>query len=132
MLPLSVLSGSDGLLFWSYEFAENSWNDSILYPTLMESRKYLPAIIQGKNLSNTVKASNIDVEVKLFSIPNTKKYLAIAINHERLETNLTLNFNRTFAGKIVTANRRQIARLSANASFNSILKPYEVLVWTIG
>jgi hypothetical protein len=132
MFYLSVLAGVDGLLFWTYEFSVNSWNESVLYPTIKEFKKYIPAIINGKDLSSTVKVNNVDVQVKLFSIPNTKKYLAIAINHDRLETNLILNFNRTFAGKVVTANRRKVTQLSANASFSIILKPYEVIVWTIG
>lgn len=132
MFYLSVLSGSDSILFWTYEFSVNLWNESTLYPTLIESKKYLPAIIKGKDLSSTVKVNNVDIEVKLFSIPNTKKYLAIAINHERIEANLIVQFNRTFAGKKVKSNHAKVAHISTSADLSSILRPYEVVVWTIG
>ncbi|WP_373544552.1 hypothetical protein [Chamaesiphon sp.] len=132
MFYLSVLAGSDGLLFWMYELSVNSWNESTLYPTIIESRKYIPAIIKGKDLSSTLRVSNLDVEVKLFSIPNTKKYLAIAINHDRVQTTLTVKFDRKFAGKKVTTDRSKTKiRLSTDASFSTLLKPYEVLICKI-
>ena len=100
----------------------------------MELKKYIPAIIKGKNLSSTVKVSNIDVEVKLFSIPNTKKYLAIDINHDRVQTTLTVKVERKFAGKKVTTDRTktQMTRIATDASFSTLLKPYEVLICKIG
>ncbi|WP_373540787.1 hypothetical protein [Chamaesiphon sp.] len=132
MFYLSIVTGADGLLFWMHYFSVNLWNESVLYPTVIEFKKYIPAVIKGKDLSSTVKVSSTDVQLKLFSIPNTKKYLAIAINHERVKINLTINFNRTFAGKTVATSRTKIAQLSTNADFTTLLKPYEVVVWTIG
>ena len=134
MFYLSVLAGADGLLFWMYYFSANLWNESVLYPTIKEFDNYIPAIIKGKDLSSTLTANNLDVEVKLFSIPNTRKYLAIAINHNRVQTTLTLKFDRKFAGKRLTTDRTktQITRLATDASFSTLLKPYEVLVCKIG
>lgn len=133
MFYLSVLAGADGLLFWMYYFSVNSWNDSVLYPNIKEFNNYIPAIIKGKDLSNTLRVSNLDVEVKLFSIPNTKKYLAIAINHDRVQTTLTVKFDRKFAGKKVTTDRTKtkITQIATDASFSTLLKPYEVLICKI-
>ena len=105
-----------------------------MYPNIKEFNNYIPAIIKGKDLSNTLRVSNLDVEVKLFSIPNTKKYLAIAINHDLVQTTLTVKFDRKFAGKKVTTDRTKtkITQIATDASFSTLLKPYEVLICKIG
>jgi hypothetical protein len=132
MFYLSVIVGSDGLLFWIHYFSSDSWNESVLYPTIKEFRDYIPAIIRGEDLSNTVKINNSDIEVKLFHIPNSKKHLMITINHNSTKTNFTVNLTQRLAGKIVSLNKKTISKLSSDPSFTTLLNPYEVRVYQIG
>ena len=132
MFYLSVCSGVDGILFYMHYLSTNSWNESSLYPMIKEFAKYIPAVIKGKNISGALKINSSDIQIKLFSIPNTKKYVTIAVNHSPIETNLTVNFDRRLAGKQVIANRSKITQLPNRQGFRTLLKPYEVLVCEIG
>jgi hypothetical protein len=132
MFYLSVLTGSDGLLFWIHYFSSPNWNESVLYPTIQEFQEYIPAIVGGEDLSNTVQVNNSDIEVKLFLIPNTKKYLMIAVNHNLIQINFTVQFTNSLAGEIVDFNEQAITSLSNNGSFRTALKPYEVKLYKIG
>jgi hypothetical protein len=40
-------------------------------------------------------------QIKLLPIPNTRKTVAIAINHARTPINLTVKVDRRLAGKVV-------------------------------
>jgi hypothetical protein len=132
MFYLSVLTGADGVLFWVHYLSSRSWNESVLYPTIKEFRDYIPAIVRGEDLSNPVQVNNSDIEVKLFPIPNTKKHLMIAVNHNPTQRNLTVKLNQRLAGKIVTFNEKTITNLSTEASFSTLLNPYEVKLYKIG
>jgi hypothetical protein len=132
MFYLSVLTGADGLLFWIHYFSSPSWNESVLYPTIKEFRDYIPAIIRGEDLSNPVQVNNSDIEVKLFPIPNTKKHLMIAVNHNQTQINFTIKLSQSLAGKIVSFNQKTITNLSTDASFSTLLNPYEVKLYKIG
>jgi hypothetical protein len=132
MFYLSVLTGANGLLFWIYYLSLPSWNESVLYPTTKEFRDYIPAIVRGEDLSNPVQVNNSDIEVKLFPIPNTKKHLMIAVNHNPTQINFTVKLTQSLAGKIVTFNKETITNLSTEASFSTVLNPYEVKLYKIG
>ncbi|HYX13923.1 MAG TPA: hypothetical protein VE944_06055, partial [Nostoc sp.] len=132
MFYLSVLVGSDGLLFWTHYRSSDSWNESILYPTIKEFRDYIPAIIRGEDVSNLVEVNNSDIEVKLFPIPNTKKHLIIVVNHTYTQINFVVKLTQSLAGKIVIFNEKPITNLSAEASFSTPLNPYEVKLYQIG
>ncbi len=132
MFYLSVFAGADGLLFWTHYLSSHSWNESVLYPTIKELQEYIPAIIKGEDLSNPVQVNNSDIQVKLFPIPNTKKYLMITVNHNPTQINLILKLTQRLAGKIVTFNKKTITNLSPDASFSTLLNPYEVRVYQIG
>ena len=131
MFYLSVFTGADGVLFWVHYLSSRSWNESVLYPTIKEFRDYIPAIVRGEDLSNPVQVNNSDIEVKLFPIPNTKKHLMIAVNHNPTQINLTVKLTRRLAGKIVTFNEKTITNLSTEASFSTLLNPYEVKLYKI-
>ena len=132
MFYLSVLTGADGLLFWIHYLSSRSWNESVLYPTIQEFRNYIPAIIRGEDLSNPVQVNNSDIEVKLFPILNTKKHLMIAVNQNQTQINFTVKLTQGLAGKIVTFNKKIITKLSTEASFSTLLNPYEVRLYQIG
>ncbi len=133
MFYASVLAGTDGLLFWMYAWATPAWNESVLYPTVKEFRPYLPAITKGKKSKNIIISANkTDVEIKSFPIPNTSKTLVIAINHEKTQSNLTLELDKRFANKKVTSNKKTIDRTSPQADLKVILNPHQVQLYEIG
>jgi Glycosyl hydrolases family 2, TIM barrel domain len=132
MFYLSIVSGADGLLFYTYYFSTPAWNQSVLYPMIKEFKPYIPAIIGGKDLSSALQLSSGDVDAKLFSIPYSKKYVAIVVNHGQSATNLTVKFDRRLAGKKVITNRAKVAQLANQSGFTTVLKPYEVVVCEIG
>ncbi|MEH2095687.1 hypothetical protein, partial [Nostoc sp.] len=70
-------------------------------------------------------------EIKLFSIPNTKKYLMIAVNHNHNQINFTAKFTQGLADKIVVFNKKTITNLSTERSFSTILNPYEVRLYEV-
>ncbi|MHC5821575.1 MAG: glycoside hydrolase family 2 TIM barrel-domain containing protein [Nostoc sp.] len=131
MFYLSILTGADGLLFWIHYMSSPSWNESVLYPAIKEFRNYIPTIIRGEDLTNPVQVNNSDIEVKLFPILNTIKHLMIAINHNQTQINFTVKFPQSLAGKIVTLNKKTITILSPEASFSTLLNPYEVRLYQI-
>jgi hypothetical protein len=132
MFYLSVITGADGLLFWMHPWSSPSWNESVLYPTIKEFRDYIPAIVRGEDLSNPVQVNRSDIEVKLFPIPNTKKFVMIAVNHNPTQINFTVKLSQRLAGKsAVSMNNKTITNLSTQASFNVILNPYEVHLYQI-
>lgn len=132
MFYLSVLTGVDGMLFWIHYLSSPVWNMLVLYPTIKEFRAYIPAIIQGKNLSSFVQVDKSDIQVNLFAIPRTNKYLMIAINHSHHQMNFTVKLHRKLAGKVVNVDKKTIAKLSQEASLNSSLNPYNVRLYQIG
>ncbi len=131
MFYLSVLTGADGLLFWIHYLSSPSWNESVLYPTIKEFRNYIPAIIKGEDLSNPVQVNNSDIEVKLFPIPNTKKYLMIAVNHNETQGNFTVKLPNNLASRKITFHKKTITNLSTESSFSTLLNPYEVRLYQI-
>jgi Glycosyl hydrolases family 2, TIM barrel domain len=132
MFYASILAGADGLLFWMYAWSTPSWNESVLYPTIKEFRYYIPAIMRGEDLNNPVQVNHSNIEVKLFSIPNTKKKLIIAVNHNQTQMNFTAKLSHNLAGKTVVMNNKTITHLSTQGSFNVILNSYEVRLYQIG
>ncbi|WP_228058378.1 glycoside hydrolase family 2 TIM barrel-domain containing protein [Nostoc sp. LEGE 12447] len=132
MFYLSVLTGADGLLFWTHYLSSHFWNESVLYPTIQEFRDYVPAIVRGEDSNNQVQVNHSDIEVKLFSIPNTKNFVMIAVNHNDTQINLTVKLPQKLANKLVTFNQNPIAKLSAEAGFSTILEAYEVRLYQIG
>jgi len=132
MFYLSVLGGADGLLFWAHFISSDSWNKSVLYPAVKELQEHIPAIITGEDLSNSVQVNNLEVKVKLFTIPNTQKYLMIVVNEKEARINFTVKLSQGLAGKAVAINQKTITKLSAQASFSAFLNPYEVSLYQIG
>jgi Glycosyl hydrolases family 2, TIM barrel domain len=132
MFYSSILGGVDGLLFWSHYRSSLFWNELVLYPTIKEARYYIPVMVKGKDLSSQVQVNNSNIEVKLFSIPNTQKYLMIVVNHNRLQSNFTIKLTQKLAGKLVAINQEAITNLSAQASFDINLSPYEIRLYQIG
>lgn len=132
MFYLSVITGVQGMLFWMHPFSSPFWNESVLYPTIEEFRDYIPAIINGKDLSSSVQVDNSNIQLSLFAIPNTNKYIMIAINHNHTQINFTVTFNRQFAGKVININQTSITKLSNETSFSSFLNPYNVRLYQIG
>jgi hypothetical protein len=133
MFYASILAGADGLLFWMYAWSIPSWNESVLYPTIKEFKKYIPGIVKGEKLRNTTSVNYLDnVEIKLFPIPNSRKIVAFAINHDRTLINLTIKVDSRLAGKAVAINKKTIAHISTESSLNIILNPYEVRLYEIG
>lgn len=132
MFYLSVLSGTDGLIFWVHYLSSPFWNESVLYPTIKEFRNYIPAIVRGEDLNNPVQADNSNIEVKLFSIHNSDKHVLIAINHTQSLINFSVKLNHRLAGKILNINNKNLTKLSSEASFSTSLNSYEVRIYQIG
>jgi hypothetical protein len=127
MFYASIIAGADGLLFWMHPWSSPSWNESVLYPTIKEFRYYLPAI-KGLQFSNPaqVNLSNI------VPIPNTQKFLMIAVNHTETKFDYNAKLSSSLAGKAVSINQEIIANISPDASLNVVLSPYEVRLYEIG
>jgi hypothetical protein len=132
MFYSSVLAGVDGLLFWSHYRSSPLWNELVLYPTIEEARYYIPVMVKGKDLTSQVQVNHSNIEVKLFSISNTQTFLMIVVNHNRHQSNLTIKLAQKLAGKAVAINQETITNLSAQASFDIILSPYEIRLYQIG
>ncbi len=131
MFYLSILAGADGILFFVHHFSTPAWNNTIIYPAIKNLKQYLPAIISGKNSSDLLESSSSDVEMKLFSIPKTRKYIMIMLNHCQAKIDLTVNFDRQLAGKRVLTNRSRVTH-SSNHGFSVALQPYEALICEFG
>ena len=132
MFYASIIAETDGLLFWMHAWATPAWNESVLYPTIKEFRSYLPAIVTSRNAKNIAPANYVDLEIKLFPIPNTKKYLVLAVNHALNQINSTIRLDRQLAGQSITLNKKLIAHLSTQSSFKVNLNPCEVRLYEIG
>ncbi|MBW4506555.1 MAG: hypothetical protein KME64_08605 [Scytonematopsis contorta HA4267-MV1] len=132
MFYASVLAGVDGLLFWAHYRSSPLWNELVLYPTIKEARHYIPIMVKGKDLTNQVQVNHSNIEVKLFSIPNTQKYLMIVVNHNLTPSNFSIRLPRKLAGKVVAINQEAITNLSTQASFDINLSPYEIRLYQIG
>ena len=132
MFYASVLAGTEGLLFWMYNWSTPSWNESVLYPTVKEFRGYLPSIIQRNRSKNITPANRQDIEIKLFPIPNTPKILIIAINHEKAQVDMKLKLDRQLAGKLVKSDKKIVSRISPQSDFQVKLPPYQVRLYEIG
>lgn len=131
MFYSSVLAGADGLLFWMLYFSSDSWNKSVLYPTVKQFRDYIPAIVRGEDLTNPAQVNHSDIKVKLFPIPKTEKYLMIVVNDNQNQINFTVKLSQKLAGT-VAMNQNSITKLSPQASFSALLNPYEVRLYQIG
>ena len=123
MFYLSVLAGADGLLFWMHPWSTRSWNESVLYPTIQEFKKYITAFIRGKELSNSLNVNPSNIEVKLFTIPDSQKLVAIAINHNSIKTNVRIKVISNFTRKAVFFNKKTIDNIDIT------LTPYEVRLY---
>ncbi|MEH1971579.1 beta-galactosidase [Nostoc sp.] len=132
MFYLSVLAGADGLLFWTHYLSSHSWNELVLYPTIQEFRDYIPAIVRGEDSKNSVQVNHSNIEVKLFSIPNTKNFVMIVVNHNNTQSNFTVKLPQKLASKVVTFNQKPITKLIAEGGFSTLLKAYEVRLYQIG
>ncbi|WP_196513070.1 glycoside hydrolase family 2 TIM barrel-domain containing protein [Nostoc sp. NZL] len=132
MFYLSVLTGADGLLFWTHYRSSHFWNESVLYPTIQEFRDYIPAIVRGEDSNNPVQVNHSNIEVKLFSIPNTKNFVMIVVNHNNTQSNFTVKLPQKLASKIVTFNQKPITKLIAEGGFSTLLKAYEVGLYQMG
>jgi hypothetical protein len=130
MFYSSILAGSDALLFWMRPWSTPAWNESVLYPTVREFRRYLPAI--ANEGSRKIEVANYsDIEIGLFSIPNSSKKLIIAINHNRSRVVSSINLDRQLANRRVRINNENIDRISARSNFKFVLNPYEVKLYEI-
>ena len=133
MFYCSIFSGADGLLFWMHPWSTPCWNESVLYPTIKEFKSYLPAIVKGVESNNLAPVNSADrVEIKSFSIPNSKKAVAIAINHTETPINLKVKVDRKLAGQIIICNNKDIDRISNQSDFKVSLDPYAVRIYKIG
>ncbi|BAZ48923.1 hypothetical protein NIES4103_15340 [Nostoc sp. NIES-4103] len=132
MFYLSVIAGADSLLFWMHEWSSDFWNQTVLYPTIKEMRNYLPAIARGEDFTNSVEINHSNIQFKLFTIPNTTKYLLIVVNQNHHQINLTIKLTPTLAGKPVVIKQETITHLSSQASFSTFLNSYEVRLYKIG
>jgi hypothetical protein len=132
MFYLSVLTGADGLLFWAHFLSSPSWNKSVLYPTIDEFRDYIPAIVRGEDLSNSVRVNSSDIQVNLFAIANSNKYIIVLVNHNHNQIYFTVTLNSNLAGKEVAVNQKTITKLSTKASFSFLLNPFDVRLYEIG
>jgi hypothetical protein len=92
----------------------------------------MPAIISSKNSSDLLASNTLNVEMKLFSIPRTRKYVMIMLNHSQDKTGLTVNFDPRLAGKKVLTNRSRVTPSSSNNGFSVALQPHEALICEIG
>ncbi len=130
MFYSSILAGGDALLFWMRPWSTPAWNESVLYPTVREFRRYLPAITNEG--SQKIEVANYsDIEIGLFSIPNSRKKLIIAINHNRNRVVSSIKLDRQLENRRVRINNENIDRISASSNLKFVLNPYEVKLYEI-
>jgi Glycosyl hydrolases family 2, TIM barrel domain len=133
MFYCSIFAGVDGLFFWMYPWSTPAWNEAVLYPTIREFREYLPTIVKGvesQNLAPTQVASRL--EVKSFTLTNSKKAITIAINHEKTAIKSIVKVDRKLIGKTVISSNKQNDRISNLSELKISLEPYEVRLYKIG
>jgi hypothetical protein len=130
MFYSSVLAGSDALLFWMHPWSTPAWNESVLYPTIREFRRYIPAIM-NEDAKKIQVSDYSDVEVGLFSIPNSKKKLILAINHNKNRVVANVNLDRQLAGRRVRINNQNIDRISIHSNLKIELNSFEVKLYEI-
>ncbi len=110
----SILAGSDALLFWMHPWSTPAWNESVLYPTIREFRRYIPAIANGAAI-DIASIENSAVEIELFSFPNSRKKLILAVNHS--------------SNRVATSIK--IDRVSPQSSYKITLGAFEVKSYEI-
>ncbi len=132
MFYISVLAGVDSLLFWMHPWSTPAWNESVLYPTIKEFRGYITAITNLKTTNNLVSVNSPEVEIKVFPIPKTKKFLAIAVSHTGAPITTTAKFDNKLTGKAVAVDRQIVTKIPVRSSFKISLDPYEVRLYKIG
>ncbi len=133
MFYYSIFSGSDGLLFWMHPWSTPAWNKSVLYPTINEFQPYIAAIINGHKSQNIAPVNYTNtVEVKLFPLPNSRKILVVAINHDRSPVSMMVKLDRALAGRSVATNKKRIDRISSQSNLKVVLSSYEVRMYEIG
>jgi Glycosyl hydrolases family 2, TIM barrel domain len=125
MFYSSILAGSDALLFWMHPWSTNDWNESVLYPMIREVRRYIPAIV-NKGSQKIGVSDYSDVEIELFSFPNSRKKLILAVNHNRNRVISNIKLDRQLAYRRVRINNQNVDRISARSNFRLTLNPFEV------
>jgi Glycosyl hydrolases family 2, TIM barrel domain len=133
MFYCSIYSSVDGLFFWMYPWSTPTWNESVLYPIIKEFKEYLPTIMKGvesKNLAPIDVGSRLDV--KSFTLPNSKKAVVIAINHDKTAINTLVKIDRKLTGKLVISNDKKMSQISNVSELRISLNPYEVRLYKIG
>jgi hypothetical protein len=130
MFYSSILAGSDTVLFWMRPWSTPAWNESVLYPTVREFRRYIPAIVRGDSVSIRSR-ENSNFELELFSFPNSQKKLLFAVNHHSEQVVSNIRLDRRLAGKNVKINNKNVDRISRSANFKFTLSPFEVKLYEI-
>ena len=130
MFYSSILAGSDALLFWMRPWSTPAWNESVLYPTIREFRRYIPAIASGGAKKIGV-VDYSDVEIGLFSIPNSRKKLILAVNHHKNQVVTNIKLDRQLADQKVRVNNENVDRISTSSNFRVTLSPFEVKLYEI-
>jgi hypothetical protein len=130
MFYSSVLAGSDALFFWMHPWSTPAWNESVLYPTVREFRRYLPAIV-GEGSQKIGVPDYSDIEVGLFSLPNSRKKLVIVVNHSRNRVVTNIKLDRQLSGRRVRINNENVDLISAHSNFKITLSSFEVKLYEI-
>jgi hypothetical protein len=130
MFYSSVLAGSDALFFWMLPWSTPAWNELVLYPTVREFRRYLPAIVNGESIKIRSRESS-DYEIELFSLPRSRRKLIVAVNHNNSRVASTIKLDQQLANRIVKVGNKNVDQVSANSNFKVLLNPYEVRLYEI-
>lgn len=130
MFYTSVLSGANGLLFWTHPRTQQFWVESTLNPIVENFHSYIPAI-QSRNLAEKVDISESDIQTALYKYPNRNEYLLILVNHQ--ET--TLHFKTKIDSEIkinslIRVDDNNLINFT-NGSFEDTLKSYQVSIYQL-
>lgn len=130
LIYMSLLSGADGLFFYSYHRTEQTWVDSILLPLTEELHTYLPTV-KNKPLSCQIKSDQLAVQGCLYQNPNTKEYILIAINHSnsKVKASIRLDPKMSITSPRLLGENRYIGRVSEN--LQDIFSPYGVHIYKL-
>lgn len=137
MLYSAVASGANGLFLWAHYRSQQSWIDSVVTPLVHEFHDYIPAIRAGAIVDKT-KVDRSEIQAVLYREPTNRRYLLIAINHEKRKLNAKIKLKQLKQESIAQFARvleeNRYVKLSTednDTNFRDTFNSYEVHIYDI-
>jgi hypothetical protein len=130
MIYTALLAGADGLFFYAYHRASQSWVDSVLTPVVEELHGYIPAIKTGLR-NGQVKVNRPDIQVALYQDPKTEGYLLVAVYHGSGKVDATIEINGLVSANSVRVLEEERTVDLKGKSLKDVFDSYAVHIYAI-